>query len=78
MTPVSPYAATKASTELMAHVYSHAHGLKCTGLRFFTVYGPRGRPDMAPYMFVDRIYRGIPINKYGEGFTSRVCIVGVW
>lgn len=71
VTPVSPYAATKASTELMAHVYNSTCGLKCTGLRFFTVYGPRGRPDMAPYKFVDRIYRGVPIDKYGDGSTSR-------
>lgn len=47
------------------------YGLKTTGLRFFTVYGPRGRPDMATYKFVDRIYRGVPIDKYGEGNSSR-------
>lgn len=47
--PVSPYAATKKSCELMAHTYSHLYGLNIAGLRFFTVYGPRGRPDMAPY-----------------------------
>lgn len=47
--PVSPYAATKKSCELMAHTYSHLYGLNVAGLRFFTVYGPRGRPDMAPY-----------------------------
>lgn len=47
--PVSPYAATKKSCELMAHTYNHLYGLNIAGLRFFTVYGPRGRPDMAPY-----------------------------
>lgn len=71
ITPVSPYAATKATSELMAHVYNNTYGLKTTGLRFFTVYGPRGRPDMAPYKFVDRIYRGVPIDKYGDGNSSR-------
>ena len=51
--PVSPYAATKKSCELMAHTYSHLYGLNVAGLRFFTVYGPRGRPDMAPYKVTD-------------------------
>jgi UDP-glucuronate 4-epimerase len=53
--PVSLYAATKKSNELMAHVYSHLYGLKTTGLRFFTVYGPWGRPDMAPFLFTKAI-----------------------
>ena len=56
--PVSLYAATKRSNELMAHSYSHLYGISCTGLRFFTVYGPWGRPDMAPMIFADAI-----INK---------------
>ncbi|TPX33729.1 hypothetical protein SmJEL517_g03406 [Synchytrium microbalum] len=69
--PVSPYAATKKATELLASTYAHLYQLPVTGLRFFTVFGPRGRPDMAPYMFVDRIANGISINKFGDGTSSR-------
>nr|KAJ3422900.1 hypothetical protein HK105_005776 [Polyrhizophydium stewartii] len=69
--PVSPYAATKKSCELMAATYNHLYGLPTIGLRFFTVYGPRGRPDMAPFMFVDRIASGKPINKFGDGSSCR-------
>ena len=69
--PVSPYAATKATCELLAHTFNHLYGLNTTGLRFFTVYGPRGRPDMAPFKFIDRIVRGVPIQQYGDGNTSR-------
>jgi len=69
--PVSQYAATKMSCELLAHTYYHLYGLNCTGLRFFTVYGPRGRPDMAPFKFVQRISNGIPIDMYGDGSTER-------
>jgi UDP-glucuronate 4-epimerase len=69
--PVSPYAATKKSCELMAYTYHHLYGLNCSGLRFFTVYGPRGRPDMAPFKFIDRISRGLPIQKFGDGLSSR-------
>ncbi|RKO88675.1 hypothetical protein BDK51DRAFT_24884 [Blyttiomyces helicus] len=69
--PVSPYAATKKACELMAQTYHHLYGIPCTGLRFFTVYGPRGRPDMAPLMFVDKISRGVPINRFGDGSSSR-------
>ncbi|TPX31962.1 hypothetical protein SeMB42_g07673 [Synchytrium endobioticum] len=69
--PVSPYAATKKACELLASTYSHLYGLPTTGLRFFTVYGPRGRPDMAPFMFVDRVANGIPIHKFGDGTSSR-------
>lgn len=69
--PVSPYAATKKSCELLAHSYHHLHGLDTIGLRFFTVYGPRGRPDMAPFKFMDRIARGIAIDQYGDGSSSR-------
>jgi UDP-glucuronate 4-epimerase len=69
--PVSPYAATKRGCELMASVYNHLYGIPMTGLRFFTVYGPRGRPDMAPFKFIDAIYRGKPIDQYGDGSTSR-------
>ncbi|CAB1118912.1 unnamed protein product [Ectocarpus sp. CCAP 1310/34] len=69
--PVSPYAATKKSCELMAHTYSHLYGLNIAGLRFFTVYGPRGRPDMAPYKFIDLVARGQEIMQFGDGSTSR-------
>eukprot|EP00595_Chromulina_sp_UTEXLB2642_P001604 CAMPEP_0196763230 /NCGR_PEP_ID=MMETSP1095-20130614/3668_1 /TAXON_ID=96789 ORGANISM="Chromulina nebulosa, Strain UTEXLB2642" /NCGR_SAMPLE_ID=MMETSP1095 /ASSEMBLY_ACC=CAM_ASM_000446 /LENGTH=420 /DNA_ID=CAMNT_0042115977 /DNA_START=144 /DNA_END=1406 /DNA_ORIENTATION=- len=69
--PVSPYAATKKACELLAYTFHHLYALNCTGLRFFTVYGPRGRPDMAPFKFIDRIYNGLPIQQYGDGSTSR-------
>ena len=60
--PVSLYAATKKSNELMAHTYSHLYGIPSTGLRFFTVYGPWGRPDMSPFLFADAMLRGRPIK----------------
>jgi UDP-glucuronate 4-epimerase len=69
--PVSLYAATKKSNELMAHAYSHIYGIRTTGLRFFTVYGPWGRPDMAPMLFADAITRGIPINVFNDGHMQR-------
>lgn len=69
--PISPYAATKKSAELLAYTYHHLYGLHCTVLRFFTVYGPSGRPDMAPFLFVDSIYRGKGIKKFGDGSTKR-------
>lgn len=69
--PISPYAATKKSCELFAHVYSQQFHLNVTGLRFFTVYGPRGRPDMAPFLFIDRISRSRPIQQFGNGTSSR-------
>jgi UDP-glucuronate 4-epimerase len=69
--PVSFYAATKKANEAMAHSYAHLYGLPCTGLRFFTVYGPWGRPDMALWRFTDRIMKGEPIQVYGEGKMSR-------
>lgn len=69
--PLSLYAATKKSNELMAHAYSHLYGLPCTGLRFFTVYGPWGRPDMAPMLFAGKIARGEPIDVFNEGRHSR-------
>jgi hypothetical protein len=68
---VSPYAATKITCELLAFTFHHLYGLNTTGLRFFTVYGPRGRPDMAPFKFIDRIARGRPIQQFGDGTTSR-------
>ena len=69
--PVSLYAATKKSNELMAHTYSHLYGLPTTGLRFFTVYGPWGRPDMALFKFTRAILAGDPIDVYGQGDMRR-------
>jgi UDP-glucuronate 4-epimerase len=69
--PISIYAATKISNELMAHTYSHLFGLKTTGLRFFTVYGPWGRPDMAYYIFADKISKGEPISVFNHGKMER-------
>ena len=69
--PVSLYAATKKANELMAHSYSHLYGLPTTGLRFFTVYGPWGRPDMAIYRFADAIDSGQPIDIYNRGKMRR-------
>ena len=69
--PVSLYAATKKSNELMAHAYAHLFRLPCTGLRFFTVYGPWGRPDMAPMLFASAIAGGRPIRLFNEGRHSR-------
>ncbi|MFC5435729.1 NAD-dependent epimerase [Rhodanobacter umsongensis] len=69
--PVSLYAASKKANELMAHTYSHLYGLPTTGLRFFTVYGPWGRPDMSPILFADRISRGEPIDVFNFGHHSR-------
>jgi UDP-glucuronate 4-epimerase len=69
--PVSLYAATKKANELMAHTYSHLYGLPTTGLRFFTVYGPWGRPDMALFKFTQAILEGRPIDVYGEGRMQR-------
>lgn len=68
--PVSLYAATKKSNELMAHVYSRLYGIKASGLRFFTVYGPFGRPDMAYFSFLDTFFRGEPIHIYNNGDTE--------
>jgi UDP-glucuronate 4-epimerase len=68
---VSVYAATKKSNELMAHVYSHVYGLPATGLRFFTVYGPWGRPDMAPMLFTKAILEGEPIRVFNHGRMRR-------
>ena len=69
--PVSLYAATKKANELMAHTYSHLYGLPTTGLRFFTVYGPWGRPDMALFMFTDAIRNGRPIDVFNQGAMVR-------
>lgn len=69
--PVSLYAATKKSNELMAHAYSKLYGIPATGLRFFTVYGPLGRPDMALFKFTDKIMAGKPIQIYNNGDMKR-------
>ena len=69
--PISLYAATKKANELMAHTYSHLYGLPTTGLRFFTVYGPWGRPDMALFLFTEAIVSGKPINVFNNGKMRR-------
>lgn len=69
--PVSLYAATKKANELMAHTYSHLYGIPTTGLRFFTVYGPWGRPDMAPWLFTSAILEGRPIKVFNHGDMRR-------
>jgi UDP-glucuronate 4-epimerase len=70
-TPISLYAATKKSNELMAHTYSHLYHIQTTGLRFFTVYGPWGRPDMAPMLFASAISEDRPIKVFNHGNMSR-------
>jgi UDP-glucuronate 4-epimerase len=70
-TPVSLYAATKKSNELMAHSYASLYGIPCTGLRYFTVYGPWGRPDMSPMLFADAITEGKPLNVFNHGDMIR-------
>ena len=69
--PISIYAASKISNELMAHTYSHLYGLHTTGLRFFTVYGPWGRPDMAMYIFTEKISNDLPIPVFNYGKMQR-------
>lgn len=69
--PISPYAATKRAGELLCHAHHALYGLPTTCLRFFTVYGPRGRPDMAPYLFTQRVIAGEPIQMFGDGSTTR-------
>jgi len=69
--PISLYAATKKSNELMAHTYGHLYNFKTTGLRFFTVYGPWGRPDMAYYLFADAILKNQPIKVFNKGKMER-------
>ena len=69
--PVSLYAATKKSNELMAHTYSHLYGIPSTGLRFFTVYGPWGRPDMSPFLFTDAMLHGRAIKVFNHGDILR-------
>ncbi|RUO37291.1 NAD-dependent epimerase [Aliidiomarina shirensis] len=69
--PISLYAATKKSNELMAHTYAHLYGMQCTGLRFFTVYGPWGRPDMAPFLFTKAAFAGDTIKVFNHGKMKR-------
>ncbi len=69
--PVSLYAATKKANEVMAHAYAHLYRLPVSGLRFFTVYGPWGRPDMSPFIFTDRIFKGEPIDVFNQGRHKR-------
>jgi UDP-glucuronate 4-epimerase len=69
--PITLYAATKLANEGMAHSYAHLFGVPSTGFRFFTVYGPWGRPDMALFKFTDAILKGLPIDVYGQGQMQR-------
>lgn len=69
--PISPYAATKKACELLAYTFHHLHGLPATGLRFFTAFGPRNRPDLAIYKFAALIERGQPVPMFGDGSTRR-------
>ncbi|WP_395672195.1 NAD-dependent epimerase [Phenylobacterium sp.] len=69
--PITLYAATKVANEAMAHAYAHLFRIPCTGFRFFTVYGPWGRPDMSPFKFIRAIHRGEPLDLYGEGRMQR-------
>mmetsp|Transcript_2173 Transcript_2173/g.2510 ORF Transcript_2173/g.2510 Transcript_2173/m.2510 type:complete len:406 (+) Transcript_2173:222-1439(+) len=69
--PVSPYAASKKACELLSYTYHHLYKLNVSALRFFTVYGPRGRPDMAPFKFIDRVSRGLELQQFGDGSSSR-------
>lgn len=70
-TPLSPYAATKKAGELLCHAYHYLYGLNISCLRFFTVYGPRGRPDMVMYKFIEKTIRGEKIDKFGKGNSMR-------
>lgn len=69
--PLAPYPATKRACELLVHVYHNLYGLHCTALRLFSVYGPRGRPDMTPYMFTQAISQGLEITLFDEGRPQR-------
>ena len=69
--PISPYAASKKACELLSYTYHHLYQINISALRFFTVYGPCGRPDMAPFKFIDRVSRGIEIQQFGDGSSSR-------
>jgi len=69
--PVSPYAASKKACELLAYTFHHLYSMNIIGLRFFTVYGPRGRPDMAPFMFIDKVSTGKELMQFGDGSSAR-------
>lgn len=69
--PISPYAATKKANELLAYTYHHLYGMNMVGLRFFTVYGERGRPDMSPYIFANAIINQTPLRRFGDGSSRR-------
>ena len=69
--PISPYAATKLAAEALTHVWHHLHGIDVSVVRYFTVYGPSGRPDMAPFRFSEWIRRNQPITLYGDGLQTR-------
>ncbi len=69
--PISPYAASKKANELISYTYHHLYRMNCVGLRFFTVYGERGRPDMSPYLFADMIINNKPLRRYGDGSMER-------
>ncbi len=69
--PISPYAASKKSAEMFCYTYAYLYRVKMTCLRFFTVYGERGRPDMAPYLFTEALFKGKPISKFGTGKSER-------
>jgi UDP-glucuronate 4-epimerase len=69
--PLSPYAASKQACELIAYTYHHLHKMNMIGLRFFTVYGERGRPDMSPYLFIDAISNGHELTRFGDGSSER-------
>lgn len=71
LNPISPYASTKISGELLGHVYSHLYGIRFIALRFFTVYGPRQRPDLAIHLFSKKILQGEPLSFFGDGTTRR-------
>ncbi|MCH5150082.1 MAG: SDR family NAD(P)-dependent oxidoreductase [Spirochaetales bacterium] len=70
-TPISPYAATKKAAEVMAYTYHYLYGIDVSICRYFTVYGPAGRPDMSPFRFIKWVYEGTPITLYGDGTQSR-------
>ena len=70
-TPISPYAATKKAAEVMAYTYHYLYGIDVSICRYFTVYGPAGRPDMSPFRFIKWIYEGTPITLYGDGTQAR-------
>jgi UDP-glucuronate 4-epimerase len=71
ISPISPYAATKLAAEVLARTWHHLHGINTAILRYFTVYGPSGRPDMSPFRFIEGIRRGQPIRLYGDGNQTR-------